>query len=45
MKIAEGRRRMGCHEMEQANHTDTEEAAGARLLNELGGMVTDFVDD
>lgn len=36
---------MGYHEMEQVNHTDTEEAAGARLLNDLGGMVTDFVDD
>lgn len=36
---------MGYHEMEQVNRTDTEEDAGARLLNEFGGMVTDSFDD
>lgn len=43
MKI--GCRKRGCHEVEQASRTDTAEAAGTHLSNELGGTATDFVDD
>lgn len=45
MKIAGGCRKMGCHEAEQANRTDTEEAAGAHLSNEIGEPATCFADD